>query len=85
MMVTALRCIDDFRHAQRVLLGFVLPEFGIAYGFHTLRRSTRIASRIAFVPNHLQLGDDAAADALYPTNLPTRRTESATLAAPKSA
>ena len=84
MMATYLRCIADFWGVVHVPTGFVLPEFGIACGRHTLAPLIRAASRFAFASHHLRSDDDAAAHVLGRTNPLMPRTASPKPAAPKS-
>lgn len=48
MIPTELRRIGDYRRVVRTLLGFVLPEFDIAYGFLTLSLSMTVSLLVLF-------------------------------------
>jgi hypothetical protein len=84
MIPTDLRSIANFWCVVSAPLGFVLPEFGIAYRCRTRECSLRLAWRS--VPGSKALLPDSHAHrrVIRTTNGPTRRTQSATTAAPKS-
>lgn len=84
-MVTELRSIADFGCVINAPLGFVLPEFGIAYCCHTLGRSIRTAWRSVLASKALRPDPHARYCVIRRTNRPTRPTPSTTPAATKSA
>lgn len=85
MMLTELRCIAYFWCVVNAPLGFVLPEFGIAYCCHTLGSSIRTALRFALVWKALRPDPPARHCVIRRTKRHTRPTPSTKLAATKSA
>lgn len=76
--------LGDFRRAIGALLGYVLPEFRIAYGFHTFTHSLIHTPHIVFVASLLQGNEEPAHCVSRIAKPPSRRPESFKLAAPKS-
>ena len=84
MTTTEPRCIGDLPRVVNASLGFVLPEFDFACGFHTLGHFTRRAWSLAVVSSHLQREQHAANRVIRRTNGPAGRTASTKLVATKS-
>lgn len=68
--------LGDFRRTIGALLGYVLPEFGAAYGFHTFAHSLIHTPRVVFVASLLQGNEEPAHCVSRVANSPSRRTES---------
>ena len=80
MMATEARSSSLLRRVICALLGFVLPEFGIPWGFHTLWHSNRVAG-VSCLLQRDKLATDCVIRIAKP---PLRSIEAINLAAPKS-